>query len=164
MNWMLSIVIAVLTGVLGLFATGLLAAGYASWYRMSDFEGRVGYFVIFSALVGGVISLFIGLAVSRLVAGVEPGFFKGLGFAWGTVLLIGGVLGAIAWLLADIPPKIDGNKLELQVEIKLPVGVTNPPASLTGDSSITIGSIVNRIQRKSQTGEFKLNEARLEAG
>jgi len=165
MNWMLSIVIAVLTGVLGLFATGFLAAGYASWYRMSNFEGGASYFMIFSALVGGVISLFIGLVVSRVVAaGVEPGFLKGLGCAWGTVLLIGGVLAAIAWLLADIPPKIDGNELELQVEIKLPAGATNPPASLTGDSSLTLGSIVNHIQRKSQTGEFKLNEARLETG
>jgi hypothetical protein len=52
MNWMLSIVIAVLTGVLGLFATGFLAGGYASWHRMSNFEGRAGYFVIFAALLG----------------------------------------------------------------------------------------------------------------
>ena len=65
MNWMLSIVIAVLTGVLGLFATGFLAAGYASWYRMSNFEGRADYFMIFAALLGGVISLFIGLVWLR---------------------------------------------------------------------------------------------------
>jgi hypothetical protein len=165
LNWTLSIVLAVLTGVLGLFATGFLAAGYARWYHMSHFEGKADYFMIFAALVGGVMSLLLGLVVSRLVAaGVEPGFLKGLGCAWGTVLLIAGGLALIAWLLADIPPKIDGNKLELQVEIKLPASATNPPASLTGDSSITLGSVVNSVQRRSQTGEWKLNEARLEAG
>ena len=77
MSWILSIVIALLTGVLGLFATGLVAAGYVSWYRVSNCEGGAGYSVIFAALLGGVISLFIGLVVSRLVAaGVEPVFSR----------------------------------------------------------------------------------------
>ena len=126
MSWLSTICIAVLTGVLGLFAAGFIGAGCVSWYRISGFEGKSGYFMAAIALLGGILGTIIGFATSRLLAaGAAPGFLKGLGLSWGIVLLVGGVAALVSWMLADIPPKLNGQTLELEVEIRLPAGETN---------------------------------------
>ena len=80
MSWMLTLVVAVLTAVFGLFAAGAVAALAVDWYRVSSFEGGSGYFVILLALVGGAAGFLIGLVGSRVVAArANPGFFKALG-------------------------------------------------------------------------------------
>src|SRR5262249_31552608 len=142
-----------------------VAGACVSWYRISGFEGGSGYFMGASAILGGIAGLFIGLITSRVVAaGLAPGFLEGLGLSWGIVFGIAGVATLIAFLLADIPPKIGGRYLNLEVEIKLPVGETNSPASVTGESCLTLGSVVNHVQRKSEKGELNVKEARLENG
>src|SRR5262249_10315072 len=109
MSWITSIFIALLTGTLALFVAGCVAGACVSWYRISGFEGGSGYFMGASAILGGIAGLFIGLITSRVVAaGLAPGFLKGLGLSWGIVFGIAGVATLIAFLLADIPPKIGG--------------------------------------------------------
>jgi hypothetical protein len=165
MNWIQSLFIAVLTGGLGLFAAGFVGAAYVNWYRVSSFEGLSGYVMAGIALLGGLVGLIVAGVIYRLVAaGVVQGFFAALGWSCGIVLSLAGVSALILWLLADIPPKIDGQNLELQVEIKLPVGETNSPADATGEATLTLGSVVNHVQRKSEDGELKIREARLEQG
>jgi len=165
MSWVASIVGALLTGAAGLFVAGFVAALCASWYRMSNFEGASGYFVVLTAILGGIVSFFIGLIVARLVgSGSGLSFLKATGISWGLVVGIAGVTAAIAFLLADVPPRIDGRYLKVEVEIRLPVGETNAPAKIAGESSLVLGSVVNHVQRKSKTGELKVKEARLENG
>jgi hypothetical protein len=165
MSWLSTICIAALTGVLGLFAAGFIGAGCVSWYRISGFEGKSGYFMAAIALLGGILGTIIGFATSRLLAsGAAPGFLKGLGMSWGIVLLIGGIAALVSWMLADIPPKLNGQTLELEVEIRLPAGETNSPLTVTGDSSLTLGSVINHVQRKSESGELRIKEARFEEG
>jgi hypothetical protein len=165
MSWITSVFIALLTGGLGLFVAGCVAAACVNWYHISGFEGGSGYFMVAIALMGGIAGVFIGLMASWLVgAASAPGFFKGLGLSWGIVLSIAGAATLIAFLLADIPPRIKGRYLDLEVEIKLPVGETNSPANVTGNSSLTLGSVVNHVQRRSEKGDLKLGKARLENG
>jgi len=165
MSWLSSIVIALLTGALGLFSAGLIMNACVKWYRISSFEGASGYAVVFTALLGGVAGLVIGLVTARFVAaGGSPGFLKGLACSWGIVLGLAGLATLLSWTLADIPPKIDGQELDLVVEIRLPVGVTNSPAAGTGESYLTLGSSVRHKQRKSQRGVLKVAEARVEGG
>ena len=165
MSWLASIFIGILTGILGLFLTGLVASACVSWYRISSFEGKSGYFIIFTALFGGIVALVIGLVITRVVAaGASPGFFKGLGLSFGIVLVLAAIGAFACWRLADIPPKIDGLTLDLELEFRLPVSEARSPATSDGKWSLRLGSVINHTQRKSQDGELKLGEARLENG
>lgn len=165
MSWLASLFIAVLTGGLGLVLAGVIANACVGWYRISSFEGKAGYFVVFMALLGGVAALVIGLVTARAVAaGESPGFFKGLGLACGITLVVAGCIALAARLMADIPPTIEGDELDLEVEIRLPVGETNAPSSATGKSFLRLGSLSGKTYRKSEMGELHLTRARLEEG
>jgi hypothetical protein len=151
MNWPLSLLQGLLTGALGLFCAGAIAAACTIWYRISNFEGGAGFFVAFIAIGGGIVGFFLGLATARIVAAsAAPGFWKAFGISWGTVLVISGITISFCWLLADIPPKIDGQELSLEAELRLPVGQTNSPATTSGETSLTLGSVVRHVQRKSK--------------
>ena len=165
MSWLVSIVVALLTGVVGLLAGGFVMNLCVRWYRVSSFEGKSGYAVIGMALVGGVAGTILGLVTSRMMNGEGlPGFLKALGCAWGLALAIAAVAAAIAWALADIPPTIDDQELMLEVEIKLPVDVKASPATGVGESYLALASVVNHVQRASVRGELRPADARLEDG
>jgi hypothetical protein len=165
MTWFASICIAVLSGALGLFVGGFVGAGCVSWYRISGFEGKSGYFMAAMALLGALVGTLLGFGLSRLVAaGGAPGFLKGLGWSWAVVLGIGAFAALICWKLADIPPKLNGQALDLEVEIRLPAGETNSPAKAAGSCALTLGSVINHVQRKSEQGELRVQEARFEEG
>ena len=165
MSWPISIFVALLTGALGLLAGGLIMNACIGWYRISSFEGKSGYALVAVALLGGLLGLIVGLVTSRMLTGEGlTGFLKGVGIAWGLVLAIAAIVTGITWSLADIPPTIDGKELMLDVEIKLPVDVTQSPAQGQGESSLALGSVVNHTQRKSESGELRPADARLDAG
>ena len=71
MNWLVSLVIALLTGALGLFVAGGIAALCVSWYRISGFEGGSGYFTVAIAIMGGCTGFFIGLIASRFFSAAQ---------------------------------------------------------------------------------------------
>jgi hypothetical protein len=165
MSWVSSTFIALLTGVLGLVCSGIIAGACVNWYNISSFEGKSGYFVVAMAFLGGAAGFILGLVTARVVAaGADPGFFKALGLSCGIAIGIAGIAALVSWRLADIPPKIDGQYLDLAVEIRLAVGETNPPASVSGTSHLRLGSVVNHTQRKSEMGDLKIAEARFEDG
>jgi len=165
MSWIASVFIAALTGTLALFVAGFIGALTARWFHISTFEGGAGYHALAIAVLGGVVGVLLGFIISRFAGGPAAlGFFKGLGCAWGAVLLIGAVSTGICFLLGDISPKIDGKYLDLEVEIKLPAGDTNFVAGTTTNASVTFGSIVNHVQRASRKRDVDLNEARQENG
>src|SRR3954463_9485404 len=129
MSWIVTLVVAVLTAVLGLFGAGSLAALAVDWYRISSFEGGSGYFVILMALLGGAAAFLIGLVGSRVIAArPRPGFFKALLVSAGVVCAIAAVVAGTARLFADIPPRMDGETLSLLVEIRWPAAPSPAPA------------------------------------
>src|SRR6185369_14700409 len=165
MSWMVSVFVGFLTGVLGLLAAGFIAAACVSWYHISSFEGKSGYFMAAIALLGGMAGVIIGMVTGRLLAGAAVvGFLKDLGLSWAIVLAIAGIAVSIAWLLADIPPQINRQYLDLEVEIKLPADKTNRSVNFAGEASLTLGSVINHVQRESEEGELRVSEARLESG
>src|SRR5262245_37587132 len=116
MSWISSIFVSILSGISGLVLAGVIASACVSWYHVTSREGAAGYFVLFTGLGGGVAGLFVGLATARIIAGSSgPGFGKELGGALGMVLAIAAVSVALCRLLADVPPKIDGQELNLEV-------------------------------------------------
>ncbi len=167
MNWFASIFIGLLTAALGAFLAGCVAAAAVAWYRISGFEGLSGYFVGAIGLLGGVAGLIIGLVTARKVAAsAAPAFFMGLGLSCGIVVGMAGIAALISWMLADIPPKMDGQGLDLAVEIRLPIGETIFPGSVAGDSHLTLGSVnpLTHVQRRSKGGTLLVSDAKLVNG
>lgn len=107
MNWLLSIVIAFLTGACGVGLGLLVGTLNVRWYRISSFEGNSGYYTLGIGLLGGLIGLVTGLVAARLVVdGAQPWFLKGLGSAVGSFVGLSVVVTVLCWLGAGAPTPI----------------------------------------------------------
>ncbi|HET7217021.1 MAG TPA: hypothetical protein VFJ02_03200, partial [Vicinamibacterales bacterium] len=105
MGWLASVVVGIITALVAMVASGLVAGLAVDWYRISSFEGGAGYFVVFMALFGLLAGFVFGLITSRVVAArPRPGFLKALAASCGVIAGILGVIAGTARLLADIPP------------------------------------------------------------
>jgi len=158
------IFIAILTGALALLCSGLVANACVRWYNISSFEGKAGFIMVSIALLGGLVGIVIGLITTRIVAsGASPGFLKGLGLSCGIVLAASALAVLVSWLLADIPPKIDGEELDLLVEYRLPAGKGGLPEP-SDDTYLALGSLSGKTVRKKMRGKLDLAAARYEDG
>lgn len=156
MNWLNSFLVAALTGVVGLFSAGLVAAAYAQWHHVTTREGAAGFMIVGVGILGGLAGGVLGLVMARVLA--TAGFWKATGCSLGLVLGLAALVTLLFYLLADLPPKLDGHELRLQVEIKLPAGQAKP----TGEGAFTLGSVSNQRQRAAQSGDLHLDQARRE--
>jgi hypothetical protein len=127
-RWLRALTVGVLAAlVIGVVAT-IVAALVLDARGMSDFEGERS---MFAAMVLGPAGALLGL-VAGVAFGQRPGsgarhVFRQLGLATATM---GGVIAAVAiWGLvtADHPPKLDGRKLALEFEVKIPSTSALPP-------------------------------------
>jgi len=165
MSWILTLAVAVLTALLGLFGAGAVAALAVDWYRISSFEGGSGFFVIFMALGGGAAGFLIGLIASRVVAvHPKPGFLKALGTSVAVLAAILGVVAGTARLLADIPPEIDGETLTLLVEVRWPAAPSPAPAERKGVGRVSLGRAMGAVVRRQEDGPLFVDLARQEDG
>lgn len=167
MSWGLSLLVGLLTAVVGLFVSGFVANLAVGWYRISSFEGGSGYFVVGMALLGGIASLAIGIGVSRFLAaavagGTDPSFLKALGLSLAVVLGINGLVAGGARLLADVPPTIDGEGLLILTELRWPADSTTDPRTIPGLGKLTLGSVprFSNTQRASEEGILFTEDAR----
>ncbi len=127
MNWPLSFVIALLTGIAGLFGTAFLTNFLIRWFRISSFEGNSGYYAAALSILGGIAGLFVGLICARIVAAQpNPGFLKALGVSLGTAASILVIIAIACRLCADVAPRIAGKSLKLILEIQAPANLALP--------------------------------------
>lgn len=165
MGWVASVLVAVVSGGVGLVAAGVLADQAVTWYRISSFEGGSGYFVVGLALVGGFAAFVIGLVSARVVAGSrQPGVLRALGLSMLVTGLAAVVVGGTARLLADVPPELDGETLWLQVEVKWPGGggATRPKPEASG--ILRLGAARGQTIRVTRDGPLFLDDSRDEDG
>ncbi|HTV00263.1 MAG TPA: hypothetical protein VMF13_07000, partial [Luteitalea sp.] len=162
MSWLSSLFIALLAGLVGLFAGGFAADLAVGWYRISSFEGGSGYFVVGMALVAGLVSSFTGLIGARVLAR-RPGATgaRTAALVVGAVLATVGAVAGMARLLADVPPEIDGETLYLLVEVRFPAGLP-VPAALTERPTIRLGAMSGGSVRREVEGPLWLDDARRE--
>ena len=121
MSWVLSILIGLLTAAVGCLGAGVVAGKCVRWYRISSFEGLAGYYVVFIALAGMIAGFLVGVICSRVLpVSQAPGFWRCLGVALGSTAALALSAGAIARLAADLPPQMDGQALELAIEVRGP--------------------------------------------
>lgn len=162
MNWFLSILIGLLTGVAGCFLAGALGGLCVEWYRVSSREGAAGYFVILIAFVGLILGVILGIVCSRYVAAwPSPGFLKALGVSLGAIVGLFGIAVGLCRLAADLPPEIDGRGLELAVEIRLPRGFEVPPRN---PNSPAHAEVVLLRSSSQPDGELRFGESWMEEG
>ncbi len=163
-SWFVSLAIALLSGIVALFAGGVVADWCVGWYRISSFEGGSGYFVVFMALLAGLAGTLVGLAVARAVAArPAASAWRATGLAVVAVLGIAGAVAGLARAFADVPPEIAGERLHLLVELRWPSG-TRPPSPATGQGLVRLGALSGATLRRAEVGPLFLEDAREDAG
>lgn len=162
MSWPGSFGVAFATGLLGMVVSGLVALRAVEWYRVSSFEGGAGFFVVGLALVGLVAGAVIGLIVSRLLP--DAGATRALGTSAAVVLLLGGGIGGVSRLLADVPPTIDGHRLLLAFELRWSTPQSPAPDAMTGRRYARLGAGSGQSVRAWGDGVLLVDDARLEEG
>ena len=165
MPWAISFLVAVLGGVSSLFLAGFVANACISWYRVTNREGAAGYFVVFIALGGGFAGLIVSFITAQIIAATwEPGFPKELGGVLCVLLLIAGIATIVCRLLAHVPPTIDGQELNLEVEFRFPSGnATTKPPTAEGEWQVQLDPLTRSNPGTwYMTGEIDTAAARLE--
>jgi hypothetical protein len=121
-----------LIALLTAFAGGVLAVFVGDYLtrlaHVPEMEGQRGMTVFFLCVPPGIIvGLVIGIIASILIRRQGPAGFV-IALAWSPMIVCGiaGLLGGVPYLLSDKPPKIDGERLELQFELRVPATVKIP--------------------------------------
>ena len=124
----LAIVVGVITSILGCILAFPVGDYLTRLLHVPDFEGQRGYALIFICVplglaAGFLIGLIVGLRTRR------PGL-AGFGAAQGLSILVtglvAGLLIGVPYLLSDKPPRIDGKRLALDFELRIPAAIKIP--------------------------------------
>lgn len=130
MNWLASIGVGIVSAPLAGLICGTAAVVCAEWARIPQREGAAGFFAVGMALLGAILGLILGIVFARgamsTMFGTEPTFAKALGLALGTLTAVSLVISAFVWLTADLPPKVDGRRVEIAIELRCPPGTPVP--------------------------------------
>ncbi len=148
MSSLSSLFAAALTGVLGAFATGIVATAVNDWFHFYNSRGIGGGLTTVIIAAGGGIAFFIlGLVVSRTLTGTpETAFYRALGISCGTVVALAATILLGGWLRADFPPKMNGETLELAVELRAPAGFSLPVQTDEADSFAGVRAVGGQIR------------------
>jgi hypothetical protein len=128
MNPALAVVVGLITSIIGCVLSFPVGDYLTKLMHVPDFEGQRGYALVFicaplGLVAGFLIGLIVGLRTRR------PGL-AGFGAAQGLSILITGVVAGllfvVPYLLSDKPPKIDGKRLALDFELRIPAAIKIP--------------------------------------
>ncbi|HEX4934857.1 MAG TPA: hypothetical protein VFV33_16825, partial [Gemmatimonadaceae bacterium] len=165
MSWLASLVVAFLTGVVGMLVGGFVANLAVSWHRISSFEGGAGYFVVAMALLAFATGAIIGLVTARQMAPSDPSFLRVLGSSVGIVVVLGGAIGGVSRAVADVEPTVDGAGLYLAFELRWPAKEARAPHDFPGVGFARLGSgTMGNVVRESRAGALFVDDAREEDG
>lgn len=123
MFWKVALVVALLTAVITAIVTAPVADKVTKLHGVSDFEGGRGMAIAFVFIPAGFIAGFLlGLLGAKLMHATEwAHFWKALGVSvlLGQVALFG--VSGLSLLSIPRPPRIDGQRLALEVEVHVPL-------------------------------------------
>ena len=122
------VLVAFVTAVVGC-VLALVAGDYITrMLHVSDFEGGRGYMVVFVCAPLGILTgIVVGLVVA--ICTKRPGFAGFLTAQGLSILIVGaiaGIFAGIIYLGSDKPPKIDGKRLTLDFELRVPASTKIP--------------------------------------
>ncbi len=126
MSWAITFVaglLGMLSGGLGMFA---IANACVRWYRISNFEGGSGYFVIGLAILGGISGLILSIIAARVAhAFIGPEWYTQVGCALAVVASALAIVLVISYLGVDRTPEVGGQGVVIAWEIRLPADGTD---------------------------------------
>jgi hypothetical protein len=165
MRWIVYLFLSLVVAGLGIGAGILIGSLYVDWYHVSSFEGGSGFLVLGLGLLGGLLGGILGFITGAVRgATTAPAHLKSFGVAAGIVTGLTLVILGLCRVFADIPPELDGRPLSLEVDIRLPVTVTQSPAQTNAESRLTLSSLQNRVVRRQEVGMLRPQDARQENG
>ncbi len=129
MNWPQSLLVSILSGLLGLIFGGLIGIACVKWFRITSFEGASGYAVVGMAIVGALVASVVGLVAARWS---DPTFGTGLLRATISVGVTALLIAGVCRLFAD-PLAFEKEKpaapVEVIVEDRFALPAANAPLS-----------------------------------
>lgn len=165
MKWLLPVLSGLICGAIGLLLAGWIASLCVKWYHISSFEGGAGYYVVFLALGGGVLGFGIGVIATLMVMLNHRGFGQGLLVSAAIVVGVAAVSLGLSWLFGDIPPTIDGDELQLVVEVRCPPGWKAPLKAKGRFNWMDLQSLdATNTVRRTERGQMRWTDARKENG
>lgn len=165
MKWLKFLLVAGLTGAAAMLGAGTVAGLAVDWYQISSFEGGAGFFVVGMALLGLIAGGIVGFVTAIVMARQgQARFGRALLTSTGIVASVLAIVTGAAWLMADIPPTIDGEELYLVTEIRWPASGATVPSELPEVPDLYLGALSAETMRKSETGAFLIDDARFEDG
>ena len=135
MRFLRAFAIALITAVVGMFLAVFASDYLTRLYHVSDMEGQRGMTVIFLfAPLGIIVGFLIGLITAlRTRWPGFIGFLKTQALSILVTIALATVVSGLCWVAADKPPKIDGNNLTLDFELKIPAAIRVPSESTPND-------------------------------
>lgn len=162
MPWLPTLLCGLLTGIFGAVYGGWMASRAVVWLHISSFEGGSGYFVVAMILVSFAVATVIGFLVSRLAGGAGmAATARVLGFSFAAVAIVVTGLGGIAWVGMDREPLVAGHPINLDLEVRLPPGMTAPAPNPDRE---TYAALISGSPPRVRVGQLRFDLAREEAG
>lgn len=128
MNWLAAIGVGLLSAPITGFIIGTAATLWIDWMRVPQREGGAAYLLVMISVLAALIAFVVGILVARGVIISDPSFGKAVVVTSGIAAMVATVTTGVVWLAADLPPKVDGRRLQLLVELRYP-----PRTPLEGD-------------------------------
>jgi hypothetical protein len=131
MRFLRAFAIALITAVVGMFLAVFASDYLMRLYHVADMEGQRGLTAIFLfAPLGIIVGFLIGLITAlRTRWPGFIGFLKTQALSILVTIALATVVSGLCWVAADKPPKIDGNNLALDFELKIPPTIRVPSES-----------------------------------
>jgi len=128
MGWGAAIGVVLLTAIAGGCTSAVLANFLIDYQQITAREGAAGYFMLSLLVIGAIGGSIVGIA-AVLIA--RAAFLPTLGYSAGAVVLLTLIAGGLCVWLDDNGPRLDGDKLTMEVELKSPSG-WKPDEAATG--------------------------------
>lgn len=123
MSWTIALLVALINGLLTALVTIPVAERLMEVHNVSNFEGKRGFAMAFLFIPAGFVAgALLGLVGTKLAHAVEwAQFWKAAGF--GVLLAQGSLFGIAGLSLLSVPrpPLIEGRRLDLQIEVMVPL-------------------------------------------
>ena len=165
MSFLLCVLVAALSAVVGLVCGGVLAEFSVRWLRIHGGQGNAAYFTVMMALLGAGIGLVVGMIAAGILSPRNgAGFGRALGASSGVLVFVTLVSLGVCRLFAHVPPTIDGRRLSLEVEVRLPTGATVPKTGSDGAGFVQLHAMLGSSSRHVSVGALDPEHARQENG
>jgi uncharacterized membrane protein len=167
MSWLISVAVALLTGLVCGAGSFWLSYHAVVWYRVSSFEGKSGFAIVGLTMVGAIVGCVLAFVAARVgVAWGWAGFGGQLLWAMGICMATLAIVAIITRCLADVPPTVDGRELDMHVEVRLPADQIEKPQYAKVDATIELGAMASfkRVVRARRTGMLHIDQVRHEDG